>query len=497
MSKKRILLAGLFHETNTFAPGTMGLDQFSTLLGAEILQGKGNGSPVGAFLEAAERFGWEVIPTVDMRATPGPRPTAEIYETFCNEWEKALASEAATRAPIDAIFLVLHGAMAAVNSGDVEGELLARIRENPQLASLPIFGVLDLHANFSPAMAEHSNGLVVYRKNPHTDAAETATIASTLLEQNLSEGGEWKTLFVPTAILWPAPGTATAARPMETLEAIARDAERDGIAAVNVYAGFAHADTLHSGVSFSIVYNPAKVSQERLAALASKLHDTAEAEKALGLPNEWELDAAIADAEAKGAFPCCLVEPADNVGGGGPADGTMILRALLKHGVEGGVVICDPASVAALQGAEPGSVHELHVGGKTFPLDPGPVTLKAKLIRLTDGCYTLEDRHSHAASMSGVHMEMGPSAVVQIEGVTLLLTSERAAPMDLGQWRSQGVEPASLHFIGVKAAVAHRQAYDLIAKAQYWVSTIGPCASDLRSLPYEQVRRPIYPLDEI
>lgn len=36
----------------------------------------------------------------------------------------------------------------------------------------------------------------------------------------------------------------------------------------------------------------------------------------------------------------------------------------------------------------------------------------------------------------------------------LLLTSRRTSPFDLGQWRSQGVEPSRLTFIGIKAAIA-------------------------------------------
>jgi microcystin degradation protein MlrC len=79
--------------------------------------------------------------------------------------------------------------------------------------------------------------------------------------------------------------------------------------------------------------------------------------------------------------------------------------------------------------------------------------------------------------------------------VLILLTSRRTAPMDLGQWRSQGIEPRDLRFIGVKAAVAHRQAYDPIARASYWVRTPGACASDLRALPYRLIRRPVFPLD--
>jgi len=56
------------------------------------------------------------------------------------------------------------------------------------------------------------------------------------------------------------------------------------------------------------------------------------------------------------------------------------------------------------------------LSGKGFSLDPGPVTLKATLLRRTDGNVYLEDRHSHAASLSGIHTSMGPCAVVEHQG---------------------------------------------------------------------------------
>ena len=66
--------------------------------------------------------------------------------------------------------------------------------------------------------------------------------------------------------------------------------------------------------------------------------------------------------------------------------------------------------------------------------------------------------------MSGVRIDMGPCAVVRHAGVTILLTSKKTPPFDLGQLRSQGIEPETLHVIGVKAAVAHCRAYDRIAR---------------------------------
>jgi microcystin degradation protein MlrC len=82
-------------------------------------------------------------------------------------------------------------------------------------------------------------------------------------------------------------------------------------------------------------------------------------------------------------------------------------------------------------------------------------------------------------------------------GVAVLLTSRRTPPFDLGQWRSQGINPEGLFAIGVKAATEHRPAYDPIAKASYTVDLPGPCTENLRCLPFSRVNRPIYPLDQL
>ena len=67
----------------------------------------------------------------------------------------------------------------------------------------------------------------------------------------------------------------------------------------------------------------------------------------------------------------------------------------------------------------------------------------------------------------------------------ILLTSRKTPPFDLGQWRSQGIDPAQLKVIVVKAAVAHRQAYDPITARSITVDTPGPCRSDLTQFDYK------------
>ena len=214
-----------------------------------------------------------------------------------------------------------------------------------------------------------------------------------------------------------------------------------------------------------------------------------------GIPKEYDLDDVLRGFRPSAEGPMLLVEPADNIGGGAPGDCTDVMRALLKHDVPGAaVVIADAAAVAALRPVAIGGRATLAIGGKGSRLDLGPVTLEVELVSRSDGRFELEDLKSQIVVL-GRTIEMGPSAVVRHRGLTILLTSRRLAPMDLGQWRSQGIDPETLSVIGVKAAVGHRRAYDKIASSSFTVKSRGPCTSDLTRLPYKNIRRPVFPLD--
>ncbi|MBN9311396.1 M81 family metallopeptidase, partial [Devosia sp.] len=395
---------------------------------------------------------------------------------------------------LDGIWLALHGAMVTTESVDPEGELLARIRRIPGAAELPLFGVFDLHATFTAAMAAGANGLVAYRENPHIDARDAAVRSADLLARALREGRAPRMFARNAPIIWPPTGTGTADRPMRDLEALARqiEAEDPDIWTVNVVAGYSFSDVPDAGVAFSVTTvgseTDAMAALDRLEALAVELQP-------LGLPQEWSLDAALEEARRSPDGPSIIVEPSDNIGGGAPGDGTAVLRGFLRHGIRNAAVaIADPAAVTALTVVPIGGTARISIGGKGSRLDEGPVELDVTLISRSDGAFTLEDRNSHLAAMQGVYISMGPSAVVEAEGIKILLTSIKTPPFDLGQFRSQGIIPEELSVIGVKAAVAHRRAYDKIAKRSFTVTTPGPCTSDLRSLPYRRLRPNVFPL---
>lgn len=499
--KKRVLIAGLFHETHTFLEGTTGLRDFQILRGEEMLRCKGDSSPLGGVLEAADEYGWEIIPTIDYRAQPSATVEDKVFEQFWSEFTSLVT------ASVDAVYLVLHGAMVTESIRDVEGEFLQRIRSMPQLAQVLTFGVFDLHANFTPRMAELSHGLVGYRENPHTDAREAACHAAAQLQRCLSTDSITKQKLVTTNIVWPPTGTATANAPMKTLEAMARASEsQPGIWSISVVAGFSFADTEHTGISFVGFGDDAAALTRSLQALADKAHEL----RHLGNVTDPPLSEIIPQVKASQEGLTVLVEPSDNIGGGAPGDGTGLLRALLEHDISNSAIcIADPAAVKAAEAAGVGSRVILSIGGKGCRLDAGPVELEVEVVSLKDGRFELEDKNSHLASMCGDTFDMGRCAVVrrrvrqnaepphsgECPYITILLTSIKTPPFDLGQWRSQGIEPTKLSVICVKAAVAHRRAYDPIATRMLWVDTPGPCSSNLKTLPYQHIRRPIYPLD--
>ena len=493
----RILFAGLFHETHCFVDDTTGLDSFVRRDAAGIMARRGDLSQTDGFLGVAEREGWTVVPTIEWGAAPTGTVEHAVFEAFWQELEpmvRAALPEGGGDG-LDGVYLGLHGAMVTTECDDAEGEVLRRLRSVPGAETLPIFGVHDPHAHLTPAMCRHANGLVSYRNTPHTDAFEAAERAASLLARALKTGRVPRMVWRGTPIVIPPTGTGTDDSPMRDLRDMARriEAEDPEILVVSTIGGYNFGDSEHAGIAFSAITegDPAKAE----AALA-KLADLAWELRHKAIPPQFDADTILARDLSNRPGPVILVEPGDNIGGGAPGDCTDILRAMLRADVQGGgIILNDPEAVQALKTVPVGGRTTLPVGGKGSRLDLGPVMLEVEKLSESDGRFTLEDRHSHMAGSQGIHIAMGPTAVVRHRGITIMLTSKKTAPFDLGQWRSQGINPEELRVIGVKAAVAHRQAYDTIMSETHTCTTRGPCSSDSRVFPYTRLRRPVFPLD--
>jgi len=492
MKPPRVLIAGLFHETHTFLDGSTGLADFSVLRGDAMLACSGDSSPLGGVLDFGNQQGWQWLPAVDYRAQPSAIVEDSAFEAFWQDCRSEAEASCKDQAP-DAIYLILHGAMASRSILDIEGEFLRRLRALPLFAQAPIFGVFDLHANLSQEMISFCDHLVGYRENPHSDARDAAILSARMLDRHLR--GEPRPLqrLKTLPIIWPPTGTASADEPMRQLNLMARQMEqRPGLWTLSIVPGFAFADTPDTGLSLLATGSDASAMQACLEELAAY----AQAHREQGNRVDPPLESVAELLRRPPPGLSVLVEPSDNIGGGAPGDGTGLLRAMLQADTPNAAIcLCDPAAVAAAMKAGEGSHLCLGLGGKGSRLDAGPVELEVQVLSLKPGRFKLEDPNSHLASMCGDHFDMGPCALLQHRGITLLVTSIKTPPFDLGQWRSQGVEPREKSIIVVKAAVAHRRVYDPIAARMLWVDSPGPCRSRLNELPFRHRRRPCYPLD--
>src|SRR5215475_213889 len=354
----RVFIAGIFHETHSFSGDTTGLDSFVIHRGQEILNRRGDASQVDGFLSVAEREGWEVVPSAIYTGGASGTVDHAVFEAFWADVKPAL--EKALAEGLDAIHLSLHGAMVTSACDDPEGELMARIRAMPGAGTLPIYCVGDLHATLTPQMGDLCDCMIFYRECPHTDAFDSAVLSAELLARCLKSGVQPKHLVLVTPIVWPPTGTGTRDGPMRALEDAARRIEKTlpGVLAVNVVGGYAFSNVPYAGVALSIISEgDEQAAHAALRELAGIAWDMREG----GIPKQHALERVVRDfkfdrrARAKG--PVLLVEPADNIGGGAPGDGTDVMRALLKYEIEGaGVAIADAECVAALQ--------DVPIGGK-------------------------------------------------------------------------------------------------------------------------------------
>ncbi|NUQ00894.1 MAG: M81 family metallopeptidase, partial [Armatimonadetes bacterium] len=176
----RVVLAGLFHESNTFNPNQTTYDDYrQTRLyrGQEIVDHlAGTDTEVAGFLEGS----YESVPAYLAWAWPKGSLTAACFERLLGELLEALhAAE-----PFDGVLLTLHGAMVAEGVADADAVILDRVRE--VAGSRPVIVTFDLHANLHPRMAAAADALIGYRTYPHVDLAERGREAARLMERTLA-----------------------------------------------------------------------------------------------------------------------------------------------------------------------------------------------------------------------------------------------------------------------------------------------------------------------
>ena len=490
-----VFIAGFQHETNTFAPSLADWeafnrgDAFPAYIRGEAMQTQFTGVniPVGGFIDAAKRHGWQLWPSVWAGASPSSYVTRDAFERIATDLLQDLKQ--ALSQGIDAVYLDLHGAAVAEHADDAEGELLARVRaiigEN-----MPLVASLDLHANVTQRILATADALVAYRTYPHIDMAETGERAAELLQRRLRLGRREALTVHRLPYLISLNAQSTWLQPAKDIYAAIDDIDKAHHSVLSFCMGFAAADFEECAPVLWAYAGEAHQAQ----AAADALHQLA------APPAQWRIDflearEAVAQALALAAQhtrPVLIADTQDNPGAGGDSNTTGMLHALLQQGAgqrfPGAVALglmYHPEVAAKAYAAGVGALIDVVLGVSVTTysgMSDAPLSARARVVAISDGRCVLK-----GPMMRGMTSQLGQSACLEIEGVLVAVVSGKAQLFDREMLRILGITPEAMKLIVLKSSNHFRADFEPIASKVLGAKAIGPMAADPGDLPWRKL----------
>jgi len=487
----KYIITGCFrHETNRYALGVTDYKKYTereaTFDGPGIMNTWKKEKLHPFYNYFADKEEYQLIPVMIMNASPGPAVAQEVWEMVKN----ALVEAIDEADQVDGILLGLHGAMVTEQFEDGEGELLEVLRQKVG-KDTPIVASLDLHANMTKKMVDNATALFAYDNYPHTDMYETDQRAADCIYRTLEGQIHPVLCFNQQDLILPYMPTAYPA--MAPFCAKAQSYRNNGkMIDVSICHGFFASDIYQQGLAVIAVSDgDRELAQKTADDLAEELFAARKELRREFLSAEEAVKIAMNSEQ----YPVVLAEVADNPGSGASADATLLLKTLIQQGAEDVAfsLIYDPEVVDIAVKAGVGSTIHVKIGGKKVPeLTGGPVECDAYVKYITDGNYRNRDKMNQ-----GNIVRLGTAVLLQIDGISLVVSSFHVQTYDLEVYRHFGLRPEEMKILVVKSAAHFRASFGKVASRIIDVATPALAPMNPEDLPLARSRRPIYPLDEI
>ncbi|MEM1110275.1 MAG: M81 family metallopeptidase [Pseudomonadota bacterium] len=498
MEPARIAILGIAIEANSFAPPAdrSNFRDYAYLKGPDILAAGIIDYWLGAngdrgFVPAMSALrAWQPVPVLIADGQAAGSVEHSEYELIKAELLQALRQEL----PVDAVYIVAHGAGRTTELHDLDGDYFAAVREVVG-DGVPVVATLDLHANLTPAMVTACDALVSQRTNPHVDSEARAEEAAAVIDRMLDG---WRPLQAASRLPFLTPQVSQLTDKDQPLGAVVARAEelleRGECAGVSVIPGFSFADTPHNGFWLYAFGDDE-------SALTSSLHDLSDyvwQERARFTRSTLNLENAVklAAGTEPGPRPLIFADIADNPGGGATGDTTWILEAFLSAGVEGGVFapFIDGNLVKQAQHIGVGGEFLARFNEHKATEFSRALSVPARVLWLGNGDY--DCRYGVYA---GSRVPLGESCVLELGGNVVIVIS--AAQQLIGEdfITHFGVDAAAARFIVAKSRGHFRAGFaHMVASEQIFeVDTLGLTTANLAKVPWQDLSRPILPLDPI
>ena len=485
----RIAIGSIIIECNHLGGTPADIDHFRrTELwhGQEILNLK-NGV-VGGMLGVLAQRNVDVAPLVVATAFPSGPLTSACYQ----ELKTGMLDRLCASLPVDGVLVPLHGAAAAEDVGDLEGDLLTAVRDVAG-PDVPIIVTLDLHADVTETMVRSANGILGWETYPHRDTFETGVRGAKLLLDTLDGKCRPAMAMAKVPVMVSAiHGGTEAEGPFADVMRFAKSHEGcDGVLSTSVFLVHPYLDLPNMGGGGLVITDGDPRKAESLAREITMMYWSRrfDLEPKLFSPME-----AISQGMRVDGGPVLLVETADCCGGGAAGDSVATLRALLHSSINQPslVPVVDPEAAAACHRTGVGGEVALEIGHKVDPKWGRPLPVRGTVATLSDGRFI----YGSGGVWENQEANMGPSAVLNIGGIQVLIMSQPTYDWRDEQFRCVGLDPADAKFIVAKNPMNYQMAYAGVAKAAFILDTPGPTPATMRHYHYKNLTRPYFPADQ-
>lgn len=474
----KIIVGGLYHESNTFNPFLTGKNDFVLVEGEEML---GRVASTEVFKEA----GAIVIPSIHAFGLSSGVVTEEAYRYFADKMLNVFRKET----NIDGIWLHLHGSMTVQGIGSGELQLLKEIREVVG-DSIPISLTLDIHANNAVDLTNYANIIRAYRTVPHVDQSETEVITARLLVESLRERSYIKPTFIRLPMIIGGETALGAVEPLKSIFTKIEEMEKlDGISTASFFIGFSWADT--ENLASSVVVVP---KSERFSELAEEkareLSDYVYSKRsdfqfdAVALEPENAIQAAL---ESK-LKPVFISDSGDNTTGGAVGVNTVLLEMLLNRDL-GEKKVCisaiwDKKAFEECETLSIGDQVKTSVGvnndqsSKSIPIQG---TLKAK-----------GDLMGYLGATSD---KVGEVCTISLGNIDLVIANSAESFITIGHFEAAGLNINEYDIVIVKQGYLFSE-LESISELAILALTPGATYQLIEELDFKNIPRPSYPLDK-
>ena len=486
----KIGIGGIYHETHTFPREKTSFGDFerSMFRFTEIIDNfKKTSTSIGGYLDYSLRKKIDIFPTFYSAATPSGMVAKQAFKKLLSMFNATLSGID----DIDGFLLAQHGAMCVEGYNDAEAHLIKMIRKT--IGRKPLVVTTDYHANISDEMVASCDCIVGYDTYPHIDIFERGYDAFGIVDEMVSKKTIAKNAFISLPLLGVPQVITTESGIMKDAIDMANEYEKyKYIKNITIAGGFVYSDVKSAGVSIIVSFEDG-TQEDKATNIAADIGRYIWNSREKMSVNNTNVKDAVRQAKNSYDFPVILVDVADNIGAGTPGDGTVLLEELLKNKMTGSIVcICDKDAVEKCIKTGIANNINLIVGGKSKDFYGKPVELKGYIKLISDGEFI-----NTGKNMTGLKTKMGKSVLLLSDGIKILLTEFPTPPNDPNMLLSMGIELKEEKFLVVKGAIAWKTGIDIKPAKVIYVDTPGPTSSNLNNFHYENIRRPIYPLDEL